>query len=166
MGREVGQRIVAVPVEPGDFSDRLDPAAEPAASNEDDEIDGIGRRGEKNDYDDYWNSVVNKLLELIDGTMKSEGLIIVGATNRPGVIDPAIRRSGRLETHIEIPLPDVDALVGILAHHLRADLADLIATRQAPQPGEVVGDDTRIRSASAASSIAHRHETEAASADV
>ena len=129
-----------------------------------DEIDGIGRRGEKNDYDDYWNSVVNKLLELIDGTMKSEGLIIVGATNRPGVIDPAIRRSGRLETHIEIPLPDVDALVGILAHHLRADLADLIATW--PAPREVVGDDTRIRSASAASSIVHRHETETANADV
>lgn len=131
-----------------------------------DEIDGIGRRGEKNDHDDYWNSVVNKLLELIDGTLKSEGLIIVGATNRPGVIDPAIRRSGRLETHIEIPLPDVDALVSILAHHLGADLADLIAMRPAPQPSEVVGDDTRIRPASAASSITHRHETEIADADV
>lgn len=131
-----------------------------------DEIDGIGRRGEKNDYDDYWNSVVNKLLELIDGTLKSEGLIIVGATNRPGVIDTAIRRSGRLETHIEIPLPDVDALVGILAHHLGADLSDLIATRPPPQPSAVVENDTRIRSASAASSIAHRHETETADADV
>jgi hypothetical protein len=129
-----------------------------------DEIDGIGRRGEKNDYDDYWNAVVNKLLELIDGTLKSEGLIIVGATNRPGVIDPAIRRSGRLETHIEIPLPDVDALIGILAQHLGPDLADLIATR--PAPSEVVGDDTRIRSASAVNPIVHRHETETADADV
>lgn len=131
-----------------------------------DEIDGIGRRGEKNDYDDYWNSVVNKLLELIDGTLKSEGLIIVGATNRANVIDPAIRRSGRLETHIEIPLPDVDALVGILAHHLGADLADLIATRPAPHLSEVVGEDTRIPSVSAASSNAHRRETETANADV
>lgn len=113
-----------------------------------DEIDGIGRRGEKNEYDDYWNSVVNKLLELVDGTEKSEGLIIVGATNRPDVIDPAIRRSGRLESHIEIPLPDVDALVGILAHHLGEDLEDLIATR--PAPSAVVGTDTRLRSASSA----------------
>ena len=131
-----------------------------------DEIDGIGRRGEKNDYDDYWNAVVNKLLELIDGTLKSEGLIIVGATNRPDVIDPAIRRSGRLETHIEIPLPDVDALVGILAHHLGADLADLIATRPAPHQSAVMAHDTPIRSASAADPIAHRHETETANADV
>ena len=131
-----------------------------------DEIDGIGRRGEKSDHDDYWNSVVNKLLELIDGTLKSEGLIIVGATNRPGGIDPAIRRSGRLETHIEIPLPDVDALVGILAHHLGPDLDDLIATRPAPHLSAVIGDDTPIQSASAANPIAQRHETETANADV
>lgn len=99
-----------------------------------DEIDGIGRRGQKNEYDDYWNSVVNKLLELMDGTMKSEGLIIVGATNHPDVIDPAIRRSGRLETHIEIPLPDVDALVGILAHHLGGDCATVIETQPHREP--------------------------------
>ncbi|GHD13894.1 AAA family ATPase [Tianweitania populi] len=67
------------------------------------EIDGIGRRGEKNEYADYWNSVVNKLLELLDGTTRSDGLIIVGATNGPDVIDPALKRLGRLETHIEIP---------------------------------------------------------------
>ncbi|MBS9721471.1 AAA family ATPase [Tianweitania sp. BSSL-BM11] len=97
-----------------------------------DEIDGIGRRGQKNEYDDYWNSVVNKLLELMDGTTRSDGLIIVGATNHPDVIDPAIRRSGRLETHIEISLPDVDALVGILAHHLGNDCSTVIASR--PQP--------------------------------
>lgn len=96
-----------------------------------DEIDGIGKRGQGHEYDDYWNTVVNKLLELLDGAIKSEGLVVVGATNHPGVIDPAIRRSGRLETHIEIPLPDVDALVGILAHHLGNDCPNVIAT--APQ---------------------------------
>lgn len=131
-----------------------------------DEIDGIGRRGEKNDYDDYWNSVVNKLLELIDGTMKSEGLIIVGATNHPGIIDPAVRRSGRLETHIQIPLPDVDALVGILAHHLGPDLADLIATRPVPRPSGAGGDESPIPSASASHPDRRPHETETANADV
>jgi cell division protease FtsH len=103
-----------------------------------DEIDGIGRRGQKNEHDDYWNSVVNRLLELLDGAVRSEGLIVVGATNHPDMIDPAIRRSGRLETHIEIPLPDVDALFGILAHHLGNDCQNVIATRPA-----LSGDDAR-----------------------
>jgi cell division protease FtsH len=67
--------------------------------------------------------------------VKTEGLIIVGATNHPGVIDPAIRRSGRLETHVEIPLPDVDALVGILAHHLGNDFLSVVASMPEP-PGE------------------------------
>ncbi|MGO4565899.1 AAA family ATPase [Rhizobium sp. 2YAF20] len=92
-----------------------------------DEIDGIGgRRPGNHPHSDYWNTCVNKMLELLDGTVKSEGVIVVGATNRPYEIDEAIRRSGRLETHIEIPRPDIPALAGILAHHLGADL-DLIA---------------------------------------
>lgn len=131
-----------------------------------DEIDGIGRRGEKNEYDDYWNAIINKLLELLDGATKSEGLIIVGATNHPGVIDPAIRRSGRLETHIEIPLPDVDALVGILAHHLGPDLDDLIATRPEPQPTVGAWNQNPASSASSSRPVHRPQETEIANADV
>lgn len=93
-----------------------------------DEIDGIGMRvSASRVYADYWNACVNKLLELLDGALKSEGVIVVGATNRPQEIDEAIRRSGRLETHIEIPHPDIPALAGILAHHLGADL-DVLAS--------------------------------------
>lgn len=93
-----------------------------------DEIDGIGRRdaGGGRNYDEYWVSLVNRLLELLDGALKSEGVIIIGATNRPDVIDPALRRSGRLETHIPIQPPDLDALEGILAHHLGPDLRRVI----------------------------------------
>ena len=88
-----------------------------------DEIDGIGKRQPADrEYADYWNTVVNKALELLDGAVKAEGVIVVGATNRPEQIDEALRRSGRLETHIEIPHPDVDALAGILAHHLGGDV--------------------------------------------
>ncbi|MGW9946510.1 hypothetical protein J2W92_001847 [Rhizobium leguminosarum] len=88
-----------------------------------DEIDGIGSRvSVTRPYADYWNACVNKLLEMLDGAIKSEGVIVVGATNRPDQIDEAIRRSGRLETHIEIPRPDIAALTGILAHHLGSDL--------------------------------------------
>lgn len=98
-----------------------------------DEIDGIGmRRDSSRDYSDYWNSVVNQFLELLDGALKSIGVIVVGATNNQAAIDPAVLRSGRLERHVQIALPDVAALVGILRHHLRGDLEAVIAG--APQP--------------------------------
>ncbi|ATN32266.1 AAA family ATPase [Rhizobium sp. ACO-34A] len=88
-----------------------------------DEIDGIGQRASASrPYADYWNALVNKLLELLDGALKTDGVIVVGATNRPTEIDEAIRRSGRLETQIEIPRPDIPTLAGILAHHLGNDL--------------------------------------------
>jgi SpoVK/Ycf46/Vps4 family AAA+-type ATPase len=92
-----------------------------------DEIDGIGKRQPaEREYSDYWNALVNKALELLDGAVKNEGLIIVGATNRPDDIDEAIKRSGRLETHIEIPKPDVPTLADILGHHLGDDVNELI----------------------------------------
>lgn len=101
-----------------------------------DEIDGIGMRvSASRQYADYWNALVNKLLELLDGAVKSEGVIVVGATNRPNEIDEAIRRSGRLETHIDIPLPDIPALAGILAHHLGADL-DVVAKSGSQEGGQ------------------------------
>lgn len=108
-----------------------------------DELDGIGSRGASRSHDDYWRSLINKLLELLDGALRSEGVIVVGATNEPGHIDPALRRSGRLETHIEIPLPDVDALVGIIAHHLGDDRAGVIGSRPKAADndhGAVTGD--------------------------
>lgn len=93
-----------------------------------DELDGIGRRGRVRDYDDYWTSLVNCLLELLDGAAKSCGVIVVGATNNPGSIDPALLRSGRLEKHVAIPKPDTEALIGILRHHLRGDLEKVVAS--------------------------------------
>lgn len=104
-----------------------------------DEIDNLGSRafadsrGHKG-HDDYWSSLINRVLELIDGAEKTEGLIIVAATNLPDKLDPALLRSGRLERHVQIPRPDIDALTGILAHHLGADLAKVIET--APRPNK------------------------------
>jgi hypothetical protein len=93
-----------------------------------DEIDGIGKRqSPEKEHADYWNTLVNKALELLDGAVKAEGVIVVGATNRPHQIDEALRRSGRLETHIEIPPPDIETLVAILAHHLGDDVGRLLA---------------------------------------
>lgn len=88
-----------------------------------DEIDGLGSRGGHKDRDSsYWNAFVNKALELLDGAVAREGVIIVGATNQPELLDRALVRSGRLETHIEIPLPDKQSLSGILRHHLKPHL--------------------------------------------
>jgi hypothetical protein len=98
-----------------------------------DEIDGIGRRGDgTKNYDDYWTQVVNRALELLDGAIRSDGLIIVGATNRPEQIDKALLRSGRLEEHIAIPLPDTQALTEILQYHLGADLDTILAIHRSP----------------------------------
>jgi ATP-dependent 26S proteasome regulatory subunit len=68
-----------------------------------DEIDAIaGNRGEWGTYDRQ----VNQLLQEIDGVESTPGVLVVGATNRKELLDPALLRGGRLSRHIEIPLPD------------------------------------------------------------
>lgn len=98
-----------------------------------DEIDNIGSRSSAGarQHDDYWVSLINRLLELLDGATKTEGVVIVGATNLPEKIDPALLRSGRLETHVHIPLPDLETLTGILTHHLGNDLPVVLASAPA-----------------------------------
>ena len=94
-----------------------------------DECDAIGSRQDNaRDHADYWNTVIARMLELLDGAARTSGVIIVGATNRPEFIDEALTRSGRLEKHVVIPKPDVDALCGILAHHVGSDLASVLET--------------------------------------
>jgi hypothetical protein len=94
-----------------------------------DEFDGIGRRVDlSRDYADYWNSVVNCGLELLDGVARTSGVIVVCATNNPSVIDPALLRSGRIDRQIEIPLPDADARLAILRHHLGKDIETVSAS--------------------------------------
>jgi hypothetical protein len=105
-----------------------------------DEIDGIGRRTDfTRDYADYWNALVNCLLELLDGAARTTGVIVVGATNHPAIIDPALLRSGRLSPHLTISPPDVAARMGILRHHLGDDLDSIIAT--APKPTALQSED-------------------------
>ncbi len=70
-----------------------------------DEIDGLGKRGSSGEWSSYWDSIVNRALELLNGAAKTSGVIVVGATNNPDAIDRALLRSRRLETHIAIPRP-------------------------------------------------------------
>ncbi|QKV18978.1 AAA family ATPase [Oricola thermophila] len=113
-----------------------------------DEIDALGsRQSFDREHADYWNSVVNRALELIDGAKEREGIIMVGATNRPEQLDAALLRSGRLERHVRIGLPDTDARIGILAHHLASDLVNVLATAPPAKPTNVDDhDDTEPES--------------------
>ncbi|WP_395145655.1 AAA family ATPase [Armatimonas sp.] len=60
------------------------------------------------------DKVVNQFLHEMDGLTPNQGLFVVGATNRPDMLDPALVRGGRLSRQIEIPLPDEDARRQIL----------------------------------------------------
>ena len=91
-----------------------------------DEVDAIGtRQGDKGEHKDYWTSVVTCVLELLDGTEGRVGVLVLGTTNDPDALDPALVRSGRLDRMLEIRRPDPAALEGILRHHLGTDLADV-----------------------------------------
>ena len=91
-----------------------------------DELDSFGSRNNFPEHHrDYSSQVVNALLEHLDGAVSREGVVVIGATNHPGRIDPAILRAGRLDRHIRIDLPDLEDLQGILRHYLGGDLPDL-----------------------------------------
>lgn len=88
-----------------------------------DEVDSIGSRGSGDKYDrDYTDKVIAAFLEALDGSEGREGVVVVGCANYPDRLDPALRRPGRLDRHIEIPLPDAKARFGILRHHLAGAL--------------------------------------------
>lgn len=126
----------------GDVLKRISGAFEEAEHNAPsilfiDECDAIGSRQDNaRDNSDYWNTVIARLLELMDGAERTSGVIIVGATNRPEFIDQALTRSGRLEKHVVIPKPDVDTLCNILAHHVGSDLASVLETAPAAWTGQ------------------------------
>lgn len=83
-----------------------------------DEIDSLAptRSGGINQYSD---KVVNQFLLEMDGLRSTEGVFVIGATNRPDMLDAALIRGGRLSRQIEIPLPDEEARFSILLLHTR-----------------------------------------------
>jgi len=103
-----------------------------------DEFESIAsmRRTSDGSGSDVMNRVVNQLLSSMDGVESMEGVIVVAATNRPEMIDPALLRSGRFERVLHIPPPDVASLKEILRIHTadmplgRFKLDDLAAKLQ------------------------------------
>jgi len=89
-----------------------------------DEIDAIAPRREKV-VGDVEKRVVAQLLALMDGLTKRQNLIVIGATNIPNALDPALRRPGRFDREITIPIPDRNGRLEIMEIHSRGmPLAD------------------------------------------
>ena len=83
-----------------------------------DEIDSLPARGTAGRYDDWWRSIVNCLLECLDGAGRREGVVVLAACNDGRNLDSAITRSGRLDRQFTIGLPGEIDLVRIFQHHL------------------------------------------------
>ncbi|XP_067829090.1 transitional endoplasmic reticulum ATPase-like isoform X2 [Heptranchias perlo] len=86
-----------------------------------DELDSIAksRGGNAGDGGGAADRVINQILTEMDGMSDKKNVFIIGATNRPDIIDPAILRPGRLDQLIYIPLPDEKSRVSILKANLR-----------------------------------------------
>jgi cell division protease FtsH len=85
-----------------------------------DEIDAIGqRRGAGFATNDEREQTLNQLLAEMDGFDRSTGIVVLAATNRPEILDPALLRPGRFDRNVEIPLPNQKERAAILAVHSR-----------------------------------------------
>ena len=95
-----------------------------------DEIDAIGqRRGAGFATNDEREQTLNQLLAEMDGFDRSTGIVVLAATNRPEILDPALLRPGRFDRNVEIPLPNQKERAAILAVHSR---------------GKPIGDDVDV----------------------
>src|SRR5687768_12164412 len=86
-----------------------------------DEIDAVGRHrgaGLGNGNDER-EQTLNQLLVEMDGFEANEGIIIIAATNRPDVLDPALLRPGRFDRQVVVPRPDIDGREKILLVHMK-----------------------------------------------
>jgi len=92
-----------------------------------DEIDAIGQRrsgGQVYASNDEREQTLNQLLAEMDGFDPAEGIVVLAATNRPEVLDPALLRPGRFDRQVTIPLPNLAERAAILAVHCRGKKLD------------------------------------------
>src|SRR5690348_2123771 len=104
-----------------------------------DEIDAVGRHrgaGLGGGHDER-EQTLNQLLVEMDGFEGNEGIIVIAATNRPDVLDPALLRPGRFDRQVVVPLPDLKGREQILKVHMRkvpisADVDAMVIARGTP----------------------------------
>jgi cell division protease FtsH len=127
-----------------------------------DEIDAAGRKrhssggGGEMEQD----QTLNQLLVEMDGFAASEGIVVLGATNRVDVLDPALTRSGRFDRHVTVPRPDVKGRLAILELHVKnrslapdVNLMDIAKST----PGLVGADLASIVNEAAIMAVRSRH---------
>ncbi len=86
-----------------------------------DEVDAIGqRRGGSIMANDEREQTLNQLLAEMDGFDPMSGVVVIAATNRPEILDPALLRPGRFDRQVEIPLPNLSERTSILSTHARS----------------------------------------------
>eukprot|EP00879_Flechtneria_rotunda_P032686 GHRR01035944.1.p1 GENE.GHRR01035944.1~~GHRR01035944.1.p1 ORF type:complete len:299 (+),score=94.12 GHRR01035944.1:877-1773(+) len=116
-----------------------------------DEIDGLAPvRSSKQDQ--VHNSIVSTLLALMDGLDNRGRIVLIGATNRPDALDPALRRPGRFDRELLFPLPDLAARRSILCIHTRSwqpAPADSLVNELAVMTGGYCGADIKALCAEA-----------------
>ncbi|HEV3267204.1 MAG TPA: ATP-dependent zinc metalloprotease FtsH, partial [Acidimicrobiales bacterium] len=91
-----------------------------------DEIDSIGRKrgaGLGGGHDER-EQTLNQMLSEMDGFEPTEGIVVIAATNRPDVLDPALLRPGRFDRQIVVPLPDLEERLPILEVHAKGKPLD------------------------------------------
>jgi cell division protease FtsH len=91
-----------------------------------DEIDSIGRKrgaGLGGGHDER-EQTLNQMLSEMDGFEPTEGVVVIAATNRPDVLDPALLRPGRFDREIVVPLPDLEERLPILEVHSKGKPLD------------------------------------------
>lgn len=85
-----------------------------------DEIDALARkRGASHSSNEEKDQTLNQLLVEMDGFQDNDGIVIIGATNRLDILDPAVLRPGRFDRHVEVPVPDKKGRFAILKIHAR-----------------------------------------------
>ncbi len=95
-----------------------------------DEIDSFCRRDLLDHNSSFTNAVINELLVLLDDiSTRAPGLVVIGATNLPRLLDPALLRPGRLHRRIDMALPDASGVEHIVRTHLKGDLRDASLTQ-------------------------------------
>ncbi|HHT15325.1 MAG TPA: ATP-dependent zinc metalloprotease FtsH [Clostridiales bacterium] len=87
-----------------------------------DEIDTIGKKRENTGYgggNDEREQTLNQLLAEMDGFDSKKGVVLLAATNRPEILDPALTRPGRFDRRIPVELPDLQGRIDILKVHIK-----------------------------------------------
>jgi transitional endoplasmic reticulum ATPase len=125
-----------------------------------DELDTIAPKREETLSPDE-RRMVGVLLELLDGMKRRGQVMVMAATNRPNAIDQALRRPGRFDREIEIPIPNEEARLEILRIHTRyMPLEDVDLRNLAANTHGYSGADLRYLCSEAASSWVRRHRTQ------